>query len=266
MAADPQAPPPPGAAPSADHIRRGDRGLKMGWFYALSVYLSRVAALTLFEVRLHNAERIPRTGAVILAASHQSFLDPWLVGLSILRRAAYLARDSLFRVPVLGFLIRRYDAVPVVRESSAARQSLDVCIQTLEKDRALVFFPEGTRSQDGRLQPVKRGISLIAKRSGAKILPILMRGTHKCWPRNRALPVPGQVHLYYGNAFQLDRTKSSDAFVEQLEGSYRELALAAGATEVLPVPSLADAAASGQAAPTNCEAPPERLEAATSPS
>ncbi len=246
------------------HIRDTDSGLGMGWFYALSVFLCRVAALTLFELRVFNAKRVPKSGALILAGNHQSLLDPWLVGAGELRRACYLARDSLFKSPLLGFLLRQYDAVPVVRESTSARQSLEICVKVLEKKRALILFPEGTRTPDGRLKPLKRGISLIAKRSGALVLPILVRGAYDLWPRSQKLPHLGQVRFYYGNAFQLDKTQSADAFVERLEASYREIAISVGAHEVLPIVSRAEEGASVAPSSTINGGPPGLPEAAGS--
>lgn len=225
------------------YIRDRDSGMAMGWFYALSVFLSRVAALTLFEIRIFNAKRVPRSGAVILAGNHQSLLDPWLLGLSQLRRACYLARDSLFSVPVLGFLLRQYDSVPVARESTSARHSLEICVKVLEKKRALILFPEGTRSQDGKLQPLKRGISLIAKMSDALVVPVLVRGAYDLWPRTQKLPCVGQVSLYFGNGFRLDRSQSADTFVARLEASYRELAFEVGAHAMLPEVSRAEGGA-----------------------
>jgi len=245
-------------------LRERDSGLHMGWFYALSVFLSRVAAIAFFELRIFDSARVPRKGAVVLAANHQSLLDPWLVGLTQLRRAAYLARDSLFRVPVLGWLIRQYDSVPVVRETTAARQSLEVCIKVLERKRALVLFPEGTRSADGRLQTLKRGISLVVRRSGATVVPILVRGSHRLWPRKQKLPRFGQVKLYFGNAIVPDGSQSSDALVERLEGSYRELALAVGALEVLPEASRAEGGALVPPPSNSTEGPPVLSEAASS--
>lgn len=248
----------------AFHLRERDSGLHMGWFYALSVFLSRVVAIACFEIRVLGSERVPRHGALILAANHQSVLDPWLVGLTQLRRAAYLARESLFRLPVLGWLLRRYDSVPVVRETTAARQSLDICIKVLQRRRALVLFPEGTRSLDGRLQALKRGISLIVRKSGAPVQPLLIQGAFRLWPRTQRLPWFGQVKIFFGNAIEPDREESSDALMERLEKAYRELALAVGAVEILPRASLAEGEAQGASPSISTEKSPVFSEAASS--
>jgi 1-acyl-sn-glycerol-3-phosphate acyltransferase len=232
-------------------VRVKDSGLGMGWFYALSVYVSRVVAVTLFEARFFDTHKVPRSGAALLAGNHQSLLDPWLLGLSLARRASFLARDSLFRVPVLGWLLRQYDSMPVPRESTAPRRSLEVCVKLLEKGRVLILFPEGTRAADGRLQPLKRGIALISKRTCAPVVPVLVSGAFALWPRSRKLPMPGQVRLVFGDPIHFDPKESSDAFMDRLSAAYRHLALEWGAEEMVPEASCTEGDANAAASSIN---------------
>ena len=200
----------------------------MGLFYGVSLLASRIAATGFFSLRVEGSHRVPLTGPVILAANHQSFLDPWMVGLSLERRAHYLARDSLFQVPILGALITRYGALPVPRESAAPRKSLEVCLQALEKGRALILFPEGTRSVDGRLQPLRRGIALLARRTGAPVVPGIVAGSHLAWPRDRRLPRRSPIRLFFGNPIRFSEDESSDSFMERLASAFRAVAVEAG--------------------------------------
>lgn len=216
------------------HIRTGDSGLALGFFYGFSLFLSRLFALLFLDVRLLHVHRVPRSGPVVLAGNHQSFFDPWLIGACLDRRACYLARETLFRVPVLGWLLNRYDCLPVPRESVAPRRSLEVCVQVLQKGRALALFPEGTRSRDGRLQPLKRGIALVARRSGAPVLPILVRGTYALWPRGKLLPRPGKVQVIYGHPLTMNPAESADSFMDRLSSAYHQLAVEVEAYELLP--------------------------------
>jgi 1-acyl-sn-glycerol-3-phosphate acyltransferase len=216
------------------HIRSGDRGLAFGFFYGMSVLVCRFVGLLFLDVRLFHVDRVPTTGPVVFAGNHQSFFDPVLVGVCFDRRVCYLARETLFRVPVLRWLLRRYDCLPVPRDSVAPRKALEVCVQVLKKGRALVLFPEGTRSRTGRLQPLKRGIALVARRSGAPVLPILIRGTHALWPPDKRLPRPGKVQLIYGHPLTMDPKESADSFMGRLSCAYHQLAVEVGAREVLP--------------------------------
>lgn len=224
------------AAAGAEELRfslRRDTGLGRGFFYGLAVYLSRVAFLILFRVRLYHMERVPPKGRTIIASSHQSVLDPWLLGAVFDRTSCYLAKDSLFRVPLLGWLIRMFDAFPIPRESVASRRAIQTCVDILRRDRALFLFPEGHRSEDGRLQPLKRGVALIARRADAVILPVLLLGTGSCWPLGRLLPRPGSVKIYFAEPIRMETNETSDSLIRRLTDCYTKLAREAGAVDVL---------------------------------
>ena len=173
-------------------------------WYALVTFASRVAALAAFDYRCYNRERVPQTGGVIFASNHQSFLDPWLVGLAQSRATFYLARDTLFKVPGFGRLIASVNAFPVPRESKVPRRALEVCLEILRAKRPLVLFPEGTRSRDGDMLPLKRGIALIAQRSKCPVVPVYVDGSFDLWPRHRRLPRPGSIRVFFGEALWYD--------------------------------------------------------------
>ena len=112
-----------------------------------------------FGWRVYNAERVPLEGPVILASNHASFLDPPLVGSGLKRGINYLARENLFRFPILGEILRRWQVVPVDREGGGAK-GLKAILDRLLAGGAIILFPEGTRTRDGRLQPARSGIGL----------------------------------------------------------------------------------------------------------
>lgn len=224
-------------------------GLRRGVIHALSVYVCRVLSATLFELRVFGAQNLPRHGATLFASNHQSLLDPIILGIIQDRVCGFLAKDSLFRVPLLGWLIGRLRAFPIPRESVGSRRALRVCLSLLDRDRGLVFFPEGTRSSDGRLQPLRRGVGLIARRSGARIVPVIMRGTFLAWPRGAILPRPSRVEVHVGEAIHIEEHESLGAFVGRLEGCLRRLAIAAGAPELVGDGSWAEAGTAGSEEP-----------------
>jgi 1-acyl-sn-glycerol-3-phosphate acyltransferase len=211
----------------------GDSGLSRGLFYGISLYLVRIFFITVCDGRVFGAKHVPRTGSVVLAGTHQSVLDPIVLGLAVDRRSCFLAKDSLFRVPFLRWLIRQYRTFPVPRSSVASRHALDLCVRILRAAHSLVFFPEGTRSADGKLQPLKRGLSLIVRRSGAPVTPVLISGSFACWPRGARLPRPGHVEAWIGEPVNCEESDSADSFVETLSRSYERLAQKAGAAEML---------------------------------
>lgn len=214
--------------------RGGDVGLSRGLFYGLTLYVVRIFFITVCDGRVFGARHVPKTGPVVLAGTHQSVLDPIVLGLCSDRRSCFLAKDGLFRVPFLRWLIRRYRTFPVPRESVASRHALDLCVRILRAAHSLVFFPEGTRSPDGTLQPLRRGVSLVVRRSGAPLVPILVRGSFACWPRGARLPRPGHVRAWIGEPLEYQESDSSDSFVERLTRGYERMARDAGAIEMLP--------------------------------
>src|SRR5277367_1538556 len=112
-----------------------------------------------FRWQVYHSERVPLQGPVILAANHASFLDPPLVGAGLRRDINYLARESLFRYPGIGALLRSWNSVPVERDGGGAA-GLKSILDRLLAGGAIILFPEGTRTKDGRLQSARSGIGL----------------------------------------------------------------------------------------------------------
>ena len=127
-------------------------------------FFSRGVFTVYFRWRVFNAERVPQTGGVILASNHASFLDPPLVGSGLNRGINYLARESLFRFPGIGALLRSWNAVPVDRDGGGAT-GLKAILDRLLAGGGIILFPEGTRTRDGKLQPARSGIGLIVIKS-----------------------------------------------------------------------------------------------------
>jgi 1-acyl-sn-glycerol-3-phosphate acyltransferase len=113
---------------------------------------------TYFGCRYYNPERVPRVGPAIIASNHLSFIDPPLVGCGLQRGINFLARESLFRFPVIGWVLHRWQAVPVDREGGGAK-GLKMILDRLLTGGAIIMFPEGTRSRDG---------STLAQASGCR--------------------------------------------------------------------------------------------------
>src|SRR4030095_6105536 len=135
---------------------------RLGWLFFRFVYA------TYFRWRVFNPERVPREGPVILAANHASFIDPPLIGAGIHRMVNFLARNTLFNVPVVGALWRSWKVVPVDREGGGGA-GLKAILDRLLNGGVILLFPEGTRTTDGKLRPAKSGIGLTAMQSGAPV-------------------------------------------------------------------------------------------------
>jgi len=95
-------------------------------------------------------------------------------------------------------VITALDAVPIDREASALA-GMKTVIRRLQGGAAVILFPEGTRTRDGRLGEIKSGFAIIARRAGVPIVPVAIVGAHECWPRTARFPRPGRIRLEFGS-------------------------------------------------------------------
>lgn len=135
-----------------------------------------VGALSGWEVR--GRENVPRRGPLIVASNHVSYWDPPLVGTAAVRQLHFLAKEELFRPPVFGPLIRSFGAIPI-RRGTADVAGMSKAIEVLRKGRALLMFPEGTRSRDGQLHAARPGVGMLAVASDAVIVPAFISGSDR---------------------------------------------------------------------------------------
>jgi 1-acyl-sn-glycerol-3-phosphate acyltransferase len=169
--------------------------MKFGYFLAWITV--RVLGVAYFRWRVCNPERVPRAGPAILAANHASYLDPLFIGGSLPRELHYLARESLFRNPVLRVVLRHWNSVPVDRDGGGAA-GLKGILERLQAGGAIILFPEGTRTRDGRLQPARAGIGLAVIKSDCPVVPVRLLGTWEAFGPHLLVPRPHPVTLKFG--------------------------------------------------------------------
>jgi 1-acyl-sn-glycerol-3-phosphate acyltransferase len=157
-----------------------------------------MAAMSLaFSLRTEGMHRVPSTGPLLVISNHQSNLDPILIGLAARRPLRYLSKKALFDHPLFAWYIRCFRAIPVDQEGIGI-EGLRLILQQLKAKRAVMVFPEGERTPNGRMQPLKPGIHLLIKRSPAPILPMGIAGAFHAWPRWRWFPKPAPLFLPAG--------------------------------------------------------------------
>jgi 1-acyl-sn-glycerol-3-phosphate acyltransferase len=201
----------------------GQRGLGR-LLYDLLWVLCRTLAVCVFGFRVRFAEPLPRQGGLLVVSSHQSHLDPLLLGLAADRRLSSLARSSLYHFTPFAAAITALDAVPIDRNASMVK-TMKAIISRLRDGRAVVIFPEGTRTATGRLGEIKSGFALLAKKAAVPIVPVAIIGAYECWPRSRLLPRPGRIRLEFGRlipAAEIARL-DEEAILEQCTAQLREL-------------------------------------------
>jgi 1-acyl-sn-glycerol-3-phosphate acyltransferase len=159
--------------------------------------LARSFGVAAYGLRVVGREHWPAAGGGLVCANHQSMFDPPLVGLTCPRRLNYLARDTLFRVPLLGPLIKFLDAVPIDREGGGLA-GLKETLRRLKAAELVLIFPEGTRTRDGNLAPLKPGFISVARRSGVPLIPVGIDGAYQAWPRTSRWPRLGRIAIAIG--------------------------------------------------------------------
>src|SRR5206468_5850834 len=118
-------------------------------------------------------------------------------GSGVTRGINYLARDTLFRYPGVGWLLRKWNSVPVDRDGGGAA-GLRAILDRLLAGGAILLFPEGTRTKDGQLQPARSGIGLTVIKSNAPVVPVRVFGTFEAFSRFHKFPMPHRIAVKYG--------------------------------------------------------------------
>ncbi len=166
------------------------------WYRFLQV-LAQGIMPALFRIRVFGRENLPERGGVIIASSHQSYLDPVLISVGLRRPVTYMARDTLFRYPLFRSLIKSLNAFSIRRgrlDSGAMREAES----RLKSGWQLLLFPEGTRTRDGRIGKVKPGFGLLAARSEVPVVPAVIYGAFEAWPKGQWILMPLTVHVAFG--------------------------------------------------------------------
>jgi 1-acyl-sn-glycerol-3-phosphate acyltransferase len=161
--------------------------------------LARAGANIFGKFRVFGLENLPKSGGVLLAANHQSVLDPVLVAMVLPREMHFMARRSLFRNPIFRAIIVSYNAFAIERDTADVK-GVKEAIARLESGAILLVFPEGTRTGDGSIGRMKPGIGMLAERAAVPIVPVLIDGAYEMLPRGALFPRFGRISIVFGKA------------------------------------------------------------------
>jgi 1-acyl-sn-glycerol-3-phosphate acyltransferase len=197
----------------------------MNLSYAVGWRFFRFLYRFYFGWRVFRADRVPLEGPVILASNHASYLDPPLVGSGIRRKINYLARESIFRVPILAAILRSWEVVPVDRDGGTGR-GLKAILDRLSGGGAIILFPEGTRTRDGKMQPARSGLGLTVIKSEAPVVPARVFGTFEAYGAKMIIPRPRRVLVKYGQPlfFAELRAEAKTCSKPRLKEIYQQVA------------------------------------------
>jgi 1-acyl-sn-glycerol-3-phosphate acyltransferase len=157
-------------------------------YWLLKAILTPVLHLV-YRVRVEGRERVPRTGPVILAANHRSFLDSIFLPLVLRRRVTFVAKAEYFDDPKTAWFFRAVGQIPIRREGgTAAEGALAAATDVLARGGIFGIYPEGTRTRDGYLHRGHTGVARLALKTGAPIVPVGLVATDECQPTDKKLP------------------------------------------------------------------------------
>lgn len=180
--------------------------IKAKWYWLVR-WVCRIFCMLFFRMRSYGRENIPSEGPFVLISNHQSYLDPMLCGGPINRRMSFLARESLFKHWLFGWMISSIGTIPLKlgeADISAMRKVIDL----LKQGRGVCLYPEGTRTMDGKITPFKPGFGLLCRRGNAAVVPVVIDGAFECWPRHKKLFSHGSIVICYGKAIPAEQAKN----------------------------------------------------------
>ncbi len=160
--------------------------LNLWWRFGLVLFTPLLRLL--LRVRVEGSEHVPSRGSAIVAFNHVSVLDGPVIAIETARRIRrethFLVAAEVFRRPVIGWILRRYDQIPI-RRGEADVDALDEAIDTVKKGAMAAIAPEGRVNDDAEagLQRIRRGVARMALPTGAPIVPVGVWGTHRRWSR-----------------------------------------------------------------------------------
>jgi 1-acyl-sn-glycerol-3-phosphate acyltransferase len=158
-----------------------DKTARVNIVYRIVHFLTRLFFRVYGRWELIDYHKLPKTGAVIAACNHVSYLDPEVLGSAITRECAFIARHDLWEKRWIAWLLPKLGGFPVER-GKGDRTAIKKCLEALAKGLCLVIFPEGGRSDDSTLQKAEPGVALIVHKSEAPVCPIAVIGTEKMLP------------------------------------------------------------------------------------
>ena len=182
------------------------------------------------RVQAFNLDSIAHSGPFILVSNHQSFFDIFSLLACLPTQFRFFAKDSLFRVPFLGWHLRRAGHLPIDRSNArAAYKSFQSAVERIKAGTSVVIFPEGSRSITGQVGSFRKGSLRLALTAGVAVVPIAIYGSGDVLPKGSFLISPGGIYILAGQAIvpTEEDLKDKESFVEAVRArvveQYRQL-------------------------------------------
>lgn len=182
---------------------------------------SRLVSTQLFDLKVYGRHHIPAAGGVLVVSNHQSYLDPMLIAVQLRRPMSFLAKSELFKNRYFGWLITSLNAFPV-RQGAGDVGAIKETIRRLQEGHLLNIFPEGSRTEDGKLQPIAAGAALVIRKAGVPVVPAIIDGSYDAWPKDQKLPRRHPTRVMYGPVMRLDGLKAAE-IVKKIDETFHTM-------------------------------------------
>lgn len=174
------------------------------------------------RLEVKGIENIPKSGGILIASNHLSYVDPPLLATIIPGGCVFMAKDNLLKIPILRHIIGYY-SFPVNRQKPGA-SAIKTALTKLAHGEIVVIFPEGRRGTGNALLPFKKGIGIISVLSGKKVVPTLIEGSDKLFSLNKFIPRPAKVRVTFGMPIDLSQEGTDyNKISHKIADSIREL-------------------------------------------
>jgi 1-acyl-sn-glycerol-3-phosphate acyltransferase len=195
------------AAPSAKSEAQAAKRLLL-WKSLQAV--ARILTTSVFDLKVYGLQNIPDRGGALIVSNHQSYLDPILLGARLRRPLSYIAKHELFEItPAFTWLLRSLGSFPV-RQGHGDLRALKESIERLHDGYLLNIYPEGSRTPDGEIGKIEKGIALIERRAHVPVIPVAIFGSFHAWPIYRRFPQPWPIHVQFGPPMDLSGLTSPE--------------------------------------------------------
>jgi 1-acyl-sn-glycerol-3-phosphate acyltransferase len=183
--------------------------------------LARVLTTVLFDLKVTGQHHIPAHGGALILSNHQSFLDPVVLAVKLKRPVSYLAKSELFKARWADWLIRALNGFPV-RQGAGDVGAMKETINRLQEGHLLNIYPEGSRTKDGNVAQIQKGVALVVRRAKVPVIPAVIVGAFEAWPIQRKMFHGGRVRVRFGPPMYLHGLKP-DEMIATLDTTLRKM-------------------------------------------
>lgn len=183
--------------------------------------ICRVFTTCMFDLKVYGAGRVPKQGGVLLISNHQSYLDPVLLGVRLRRPLSYMGKSELFKNRAFAWLIRSLGAFPV-KQGAGDVGAMKETIARLQEGHALNIYPEGSRTEDGELRTIEKGVGLVIRKARVPVVPVVIDGSFDAWPKQLKVFRSHPIRVLYGYPVDLG-SMDREQIIRTIEQTFREM-------------------------------------------